>query len=80
MPEEEILKERERIKAKIIGAQTKLIESRQELKSRISKRRIPLNRLNRFVEYILFWIDNPDYVRIKNRTPEQNPTPHTQDF
>ena len=74
MVENDILAERERIKAKILQAQARLIESRQELKSRISKRRIPLNRLNRFVEYVLFWIDNPDYVRIKDRTPETEQT------
>ena len=60
-----ILKERERNKAIITSYIDKLIENREEnIKSR-KKRNISM--LKAIKEDLLFKIDNPNYVRIKDR-------------
>jgi superfamily II helicase len=81
MPEEEITKEREKIKELIETKANKLIELREDMKNCVARRRVSMSQFKRFVEVVLFRIDNPDYIRVKDRAPEQeqNTTP-TQDF
>ena len=73
---EEITKERERIKEIIEVRADRVIELRAELKNYRAKRTISISGFKKFVENVLFRIDNPDYVRVKDRIPE---SPQTQD-
>jgi hypothetical protein len=63
MVSEEILMERERIK--------RLIEVRVEAIKGFN--RFPKSSCLKVMKYILFYIDNPDYVRLKDREQKQEP-------
>ena len=73
MSEEEIIKERERIKDILNRKAQSLLEHRGSLSHSRHRRFLPLSEFNNFLEKLFFRIDNPDYVRIKDRIPE-NPS------
>jgi hypothetical protein len=71
MPEEDkILIERERIKEIINNKAQVLFNHRVSLRTRRYRRIVPLSEFKKFLENSLFKIDNPDYVRVRDRTPE----------
>jgi len=59
----EILKERERIKKKFDELLERLIARRQDLKHNRSRSIIRIAEIKRLQENLIFWIDNPSYVR-----------------
>jgi len=74
MTSEEALKERERIKAIIDRKFQELINYRNE---HIKKK--PLTSIfNKLEKDIIFIIDNPDYVKLQDRVP-QNPLSHASE-
>jgi hypothetical protein len=67
----EIIKERERIKAIIERKLSEFVEYRKK-KHRRHTFESTFNKLN---EDIIFLIDNPDYVKLKDRVPESSIPP-----
>ena len=65
MPEDKVLIERERIKA-VIKRKKEEIEKICEGKKRY-RRNIPRYKILRLFDDVIFWIDNPDYIRVKDR-------------
>ena len=65
---EEILKEeRDRIKAIIQRKKERIDILCERKKSRRGKRSIAKSRALEMLDDVIFWIDNPDYVRVKDR-------------
>ena len=64
----ELTLERERIKDKFSELLDALIEKRSKMKKRRSRHVISMSDVNKLREIFFFYIDDPNYVRLIERT------------